>query len=105
MELNKGQIRNIQLYSKFDQSLAKLVDIVSPEFFKVIKRFLIENGLTFGKSSLQVDIVVDTNILFKEVRGLMLSKKSFLLSLADFPFIRLYAPSTIKEELFAKIEE
>ena len=58
---------------------------------------------TFFKNAIQLELVVDTNIVFAEVRSLVVNKECFFLKIADNPFIKVYAPRQLREELIEKI--
>ncbi|GAB4450325.1 MAG: hypothetical protein OHK0036_08770 [Bacteroidia bacterium] len=88
-----------------DKYLAEVIQKLPNHFFAYIKQKLLETKTFFKESKFQIELVVDTNILLSEVRGLMLYKKSFLLSIVDNPFIKLYSPQTIKKELYEKIDK
>jgi predicted nucleic acid-binding protein len=91
--------------SQMDKHLGDIINKLPNHFFQYIKKKLLETRTFFNENKFQIELVVDTNILFSEVRGLMLYNKSFFLSITDNPFIRLYAPQMIKAELYEKIEK
>jgi predicted nucleic acid-binding protein len=91
--------------SHMDKHMDDIINKLPSHFFQYIKKKLLETKTFFQESKFQIELVVDTNILFSEVRGLMLYNKSFFLSITDNPFIRLYAPQMIKAELYEKIEK
>ena len=92
-------------FDDLDKHLTDLVHKLPSEFYQTLKTKLMETNLFSKGNTIQIELVVDTNILFSEVRSLMLNNSSFLLKIADNPFIELHAPREIKTELYEKIKQ
>ena len=89
-------------HTDYDDKLTKLTHEFSSEMFEYVrsKIFQLDNIL---EASFQLELIVDTNVLFSEVRSLMLNGKSFFQTISANPFLKVYAPSQLREELHAKI--
>jgi len=53
----------------------------------------------------RLEFVIDTNIIYAELLAILNGNPSFLLKIIDFPFLSIFAPIDIKEELFSTIKE
>ena len=87
-----------------DKEFTKIVHKLPHGLLNYLKSKMLANGFFTKDSCFQLELVVDTNILFAEVRSLMTNNSSFFLKIADNPFIKIYAPSQLREELYAKIK-
>lgn len=90
--------------NEIDKQFTDLVHNFPQELVEYIKTKILGTQIFFQKNSFQLELVVDTNILYSEVRSLMINNSSFFLKIADNPFIRIYAPSQLKCELYEKIK-
>lgn len=89
---------------KIDEFFTSFVHQIPADLNKYIKTKILETKTIFTKSSFQLELVVDTNIIFSEVRSLMTSGSSFFTKISQNPFLKVYAPSTLREELIEKIK-
>jgi predicted nucleic acid-binding protein len=105
---NKQIQSNDFLFNDFqkevDKAFTDLIHNLPNEFFNYVKTKILETETFFKNSSFQLELVVDTNIIFSEVRSLMVNGSSFFLKIADNPFIKIYAPSQLRQELYEKIK-
>jgi predicted nucleic acid-binding protein len=96
------------LFNHFQKQIDEVVNgfihTIPNELFKYVKSKLLETKSFFKDSSFQLELVADTNVIFSEVRSLMVNNSSFFLKIADNSLIKIYAPSQLKEELYAKIK-
>lgn len=90
-------------YAEFDQKFTEIIHGLPMDMLKQLKDFCERAIPNMLQGSIQFRLTVDTNILFREVRSLMLNGSSFLQRIADNPFLKLQAPALIREELHAKI--
>lgn len=95
-------------YSNFKETIDKeFTDIVHNlpnELTSYIQEKINAFDQHLFKHSFQLELVVDTNIIFQEVRSLMLNNSSFFLRIIDNPSISICAPSQLKIELYEKIK-
>lgn len=91
-------------YAEFDQKFTEIIHGLPMDMLKQLKDFCERAIPDILQGSIQFRLTVDTNILFKEVRSVMLNGSSFLQKIADNPFLKLQAPALIREELHAKIK-
>jgi len=95
-------------FNDFQKELDKLftdfIHNLPNELVNYVKTKILETKAFFKNSSFQLELVADTNIIFSEVRSLMVNGSSFFLKIADNPFIKVYAPSQIRQELYEKIK-
>lgn len=97
---------NDEFIQEIDSSMTEFVHDMSPELTKYIRDSFIENQGNFLKAkNVHLELVVDTNIMFQQVRAMMVhNKEPFLAKLVKNPFFRVYGPSQLEEELYAKIK-
>ncbi len=93
----------MELPKDFDKEITEIIHGFPVALNELLKNYLIQNKNLFSFNTFQIELVVDTNILYSEVRSLMLNESSFLMKLCKNPFIKIYAPSQIKIELYEKI--
>ena len=91
-------------HKEFDKKLTTFVHNLPNELVKYVKSKILETNTFFKNSSFQLELVADTNIIFSEVRSLMVNGSSFFLKIVDNPFIKVYAPSQLRQELYEKIK-
>ncbi len=89
---------------QIDEVINGFIHTIPNKLFKYVKAKLLETKSLFKDSSFQLELVVDTNVIFSEVRSIMVNNSSFFLKIADNSLIKIYAPSQLKEELYAKIK-
>lgn len=92
-----------KLRIKYDKEITDLIHNLPMETLDYIKSVASRAEVFFKQSSFEVKLVVDTNILYSEVRSLMINGTSFFLKIADNPLLKIYAPTQLKEELYDKI--
>ncbi len=88
---------------QIDEVINGFIHTIPNELFKYVKSKILETKTFFKNSSFQLELVADTNIIFSEVRSLMINNSSFFLKIADNPLIKVYAPTQLKDELYEKI--
>lgn len=89
---------------EIDNKFTKFIHNLPNELVNYVKTKILETKTLFKNNSFQLELVVDTNIIYSEVRSLMINNNSFFLKIADNPFIKIYAPSQLRQELHAKIK-
>lgn len=104
MKQNPSSFMFSEFQEAFDKMFTEFVHNVPNQFLKYVKSKILETNVLSKNKMFQLELVVDTNILFSEVRSLMLNNTSFFLKIIDNPFIKVYAPSQIKYELIEKIK-
>lgn len=102
MKQNPSSFMFSEFQEAFDKMFTEFVHNVPNQFLKYVKSKILETNVLSKNKMFQLELVVDTNILFSEVRSLMLNNTSFFLKIIDNPFIKVYAPSQIKYELIEK---
>jgi predicted nucleic acid-binding protein len=93
--------------NQLDEMLTNYVQELPNSFWNYINKKFIESNQTLPLAkAFKMEFVIDTNILFMEVRSMMLNNNSsFFLRVFVNPLIKVYAPSEIKVELFEKIKK
>ncbi len=89
---------------EFNKKFTTFVHNLPNELVKYVKSKILETNTFFKTNTFELELVVDTNIIFSEVRSLVVNENSFFLKIADNPFIKIYAPSQLKHELYEKIK-
>ncbi len=87
-----------------DKEFTTFIHNLPNELVKYVKSKILETKAFFKNNTFELELVVDTNIIFSEVRSLVVNDSSFFLKIADNPFIKIYAPSQLKQELYEKIK-
>jgi predicted nucleic acid-binding protein len=87
-----------------DQKFTELIHNFPAELTNYIKTKIHENTSLFNNNSFELELIADTNIIFSEVRSLMVNKSSFFLKISANPYVKIYAPSVLKTELYEKIK-
>ena len=90
--------------AQLDEFFTSFVHKLPVELNKYIKNKILETKTFFTNSSFQLELIVDTNIIFSEVRSTMLFGSSFFTKISQNPFLKIYAPSTLRHELIEKIK-
>ena len=106
-ELNERDLEQFKnLYDRFKLQLDKVRDGFAPPILEKLNEFYLDilNHLADG-FKFRLKLIIDTNIIFSEIRAILMNKSSFLSNLINIPFLELFAPKKIKEELFKTIEE
>ena len=71
-----------------------------------LKSYLVKFQYIFSEEcQFQIELVIDSNIVFSEVRAIMRGKPSFLKTIIKNPFLKLFAPPEIVDEVNGAIEE
>lgn len=93
-------------YDSFKNLLSTIKREISPDIIAKLNEFFINilNHIAEG-FKFRLEFVIDTNILFGEIRAILFNKPSFLQKIIDLPFLKLFAPPKIKEELFNTIKD
>ena len=91
-------------YNSLKNLISKIKEEISPEILESLKEFYINilNHIAEG-FKFRLEFIIDTNIIFAEIRAILMGKPSFLLKVIDLPFFKLFAPLKIKEELYNTI--
>lgn len=92
-----------ELHEEMDELLTKTVQDAPKDFHAFIRKKILGASNVGKMGDFQLTLVVDTNILYSEVRSLMLNGSSFFLKIVDYPIVRILAPTQLKKELYAKI--
>jgi len=93
-------------YEQFEDYWKKVQENLSPSLIRVLKKNLLKTSELFTEDfKLQLEVVIDTNILYGEIYALLNGKPSFLCGIIDNPYLALYAPPEIKRELLNTIDE
>ena len=106
-ELNERELEQFKnLYDRFKLQLDKIRDEFTPPILEHLNDFYLDilNHLAEGLK-FRLKLVIDTNIIFSEIRAILMGKPSFLSNLFNIPFLELFAPKKIREELFRTIDE
>lgn len=90
-------------HKDLDSKFIDFIHNLSSDMFDYIRSKAFDNTNLYTKTSWQLELIVDTNILFSEVRSLAINGKSFFNTITNNPFIKIYAPSQLREELHEKI--
>ncbi len=89
----------------FDKQWEEVTNNLGSDFLSYLQSFLFENQYFFSEDcTFQVELIIDTNIVFGEIRAILKGKPSFLMSIIGNPFLKLYAPPEIVEETISTIE-
>ena len=102
--INANNLPFDEFKGMMDEEFTTFIHNLPNELVSYIKTKILESRAFFDNTFFQLELVVDTNIIFSEVRSLMLNDSSFFLKIADNPLIRIYAPSQLKDELYEKIK-
>lgn len=86
-----------------DKVLNTVVKSFDSEALEYIKTSVEENFHTFFGESLELRLVLDTSAFIPELISYVRKKESFLFKLTESPFLKLYSPSWLNEELERKI--
>lgn len=106
-ELNERELEQFKnLYDRFKLQLDKIRDGFTLPILKNLNEFYLNilNHLADG-FKFRLKLVIDTNIIFSEIRAILINKSSFLSNIIKLPFLELFAPNKIKEELYRTIDE
>ena len=106
-ELNERDLEQFKnSYNRFKLQLDKIKDGFAPPILEHLNDFYLDllNHLAEGLK-FRLKLVIDTNIIFSEIRAVLMGKPSFLSNIINIPFLELFAPKKIREELFKTIEE
>ena len=106
-ELNERELEQFKnLYDRFKLQLLEIKDGFSPPILENLNDFYLDilNHLADG-FKFRLKLVIDTNIIFSEIRAILLKKPSSLSNIIKLPFLKLFAPNKIKEEIYRTIDE
>jgi len=90
--------------SMVDKEFTSFIHKIPNELTKYVKSKILESQTFFKNKTFELELVVDTNIIFSEVRSLVVNGSSFFLKIADNSSIKIYAPSQLKQELYENIK-
>ena len=92
-------------YNSFKDYLIEIKEGLSQEQIDNLNNFFMNilNHISEG-FKFRLEFVVDTNIIFAEIRAILKGNPSFLRRIINFPFLKLFAPPKIREELFNVID-
>lgn len=94
----------LDFMQEFDEALDNSIHDFPDEMFAFLKEKMNEMMTSmFSAERMVVNIVMDTSILFQEVRSIAVNGSSFLQKLNTSPFVKFYGPSRLKMEIHAKI--
>ena len=106
-ELNERKLEQFKnLNDRFKLQLDKIKDELTPPILEQLNEFYLDmlNHLADG-FKFRLKLVIDTNIIFSEIGAILVNKPSFLSNIIKLPFLKLFAPKKIREELFRTIDE
>jgi predicted nucleic acid-binding protein len=91
--------------AEFDNALNKSIHRIPDKLFAYLKKILHETQVSmFSADRMVISLVVDTNILFQEVRSLAINGTSFFDKLSGSPFLKFYGPEQLRTEIHTKIK-
>ncbi|OQX19243.1 MAG: hypothetical protein BWK75_05855 [Candidatus Altiarchaeales archaeon A3] len=88
-----------------DRILSEIVKKIDPKILLYCKDYFENKLLYLWGDKLELTLVIDANIIISDAIAYIKNGKSFLLDLSKSPFLRLVAPSYLKDELEKKIPE
>ncbi|VVB86495.1 PIN domain protein [uncultured archaeon] len=95
-----------EYFADFDRYWTEVSKRLGKGFIDYMRCYLQKNQFIFSeRCSFSVEFVVDSNIIFSEVRAIMKGKISFLASIINSPFLKLFAPPEIIKEVTETIEK
>ena len=86
-------------------ALTQTVHDMPLDAWAFIRQKMCELAPGLGLGQFELRLVLDTNILYQNVRGKMLDGACLLEKLAGHPALKLYAPTVIREEIMSKIAQ
>lgn len=105
MKGKMDSLLELDFMQDFDEALDKSIHDFPDEMFAFMKEKMNEMMTSmFSAERMVVNIVMDTSILFQEVRAIAVRGSSFLQKLNKSPFVKFYGPSRLKMEIHAKIK-
>jgi predicted nucleic acid-binding protein len=91
---------------KYEEKIDGLLKGVDERFPGVLRDNLLDYGFLFPKNAgLNIEIVLDTNTLFKQVLGHLKGYTSPLPRMVRSGFLVLYAPPELRQEIHEKIDK
>lgn len=91
-------------FRKLDEEFSEAVHTLPNSLILYLKNKILNSYIFKLNDFVQLELVLDTNILYSEIRSLMINGSSFFLKLTPSPLLKLYAPSKLREELLEKIK-
>ena len=93
-------------YKQFEIIWDKIQKQLTPDLINHLKDNLQNYSFLFTEGfKLQIELVIDTNILYGEILAILNDKLSYLSTIIDNPYLTLYAPPEIESELINTINE
>lgn len=93
-------------FADFDILWEEITKCLGNEFIAYLKSYLQKYQFMFPEGcEFKTELVIDSNIVFAEVRAIMKGKPSFLMKYIENPFLKLYAPPEIIKEVDKTIEK
>ena len=93
-------------FADFDKHWTEVTKRLGNDFINYLRAYIQKNLFTLSENcKLKVELIIDSNIIFREVLSLMRGKPSFLIGIIDNPFLALYAPPKIIDEVNRTIDE
>lgn len=94
-------------FQEIDRSVEGILKDIPPQLLNHLKRYFEQNISSFigGSFKLELRLVVDSSSVISNLISFAKKGQSILHKLIKEPFLRLYAPSTLKEEVEKNIPE
>lgn len=93
-------------YIKFTTRIEEYKKEFPPESIEKLNEFYFTIlNLLKEQISIRIRLVIDTVILFREIYAIMHERDSYLKRIIEIPFLELYAPKEIKDELMQTIDQ
>lgn len=105
--MHKSAVENFQLnefQEEFNDLFTKVIHGFPSDLLNYVKSRILIKDSFFKGGSFNLEIVVDTNILFSEVRSYMINGQSFFMKLLENPNLKFYSTSQLRYELHEKIK-
>lgn len=95
-----------EYFADFDRHWTGITKRLGNEFIAYLRSYLQKYQFIFPEGcSFRGELVIDSNIIFSEVRAVIRGKPSFLTSIISNPFLKLYAPPEILKEVKETIKK
>ncbi len=96
---------NKKVIDEIDKSLGQIVRNLDKSLLIHIKNYLEKNFYNIVGQEIEIRIIVDANAVIGETLSYIKNGESFLLKVSESPFLKLFAPKWLRQEIEAKIPE
>jgi predicted nucleic acid-binding protein len=90
---------------EIDRTLTQVVKSIDPNIFNQIKKYFEEKLFYLYENKLELTLIINAEIVISDAIAYVKNNKSYLLNLSKSPFLKLFAPVWLKQELEKKIPE